>query len=96
LTPLDFEKALKVPITKAERVGDIVPGARGSSLWAPPLILAIRTGKGPGSDSKFLPHLRRMAGRWGRKNGRSYAWLAVADAGFEKPTLSLLLEGEGS
>jgi hypothetical protein len=46
-------------------------------------ILAARQGIGPGSDTRFLPGLRRDAARYGRHEGRWRAWIMLADAGFE-------------
>ena len=49
------------------------------------LILAWRTGKGPGSDAPYLPGLKRDAGRYGqRERGEGErAWLLLADSGFD-------------
>jgi len=47
------------------------------------LILAWRTGKGPGSDAPYLPGLKREIRRYGRREGRERAWLLLADSGFD-------------
>jgi len=47
------------------------------------LILAWRTGKGPGSDAPYLPGLKRDAGRYGQRVGGERAWLLLADGGFD-------------
>jgi len=47
------------------------------------LILAWRSGSGPGSDAPYLQGLRRDARRYGRYQGRARAWMMVADGGFD-------------
>ena len=47
------------------------------------LILAWRTGKGPGSDAPYLSGLKREIRRYGRREGGERAWLLLADSGFE-------------
>ncbi len=48
-----------------------------------PLILAWRSGSGPGSDAPYLSGLRREARRYGRYQGRARAWMMWADGGFD-------------
>jgi len=47
------------------------------------LILAWRSGWGPGSDAAYLSGLRRDCRRYGRYRGRRKAWVMIADAGFD-------------
>lgn len=47
------------------------------------LILAQRQGRGPGSDTGFLPGLRRDARCYGGYDGRFRDWTMLADAGFD-------------
>ncbi len=44
------------------------------------LILAWRTGKGPGSDAPYLSGLKREIRRYGRREGGERAWLLLADS----------------
>jgi len=47
------------------------------------LILAWRTGEGPGSDAPYLSGLIREIRRYGRREGGERAWLLLADSGFD-------------
>ena len=47
------------------------------------LILAWRTGKGPGSDAPYLSGLKREIRRYGHREGGERAWLLLADSGFD-------------
>lgn len=47
------------------------------------LILAWKTGLGPGADQPYLSPLRRGATRYGRHEHGRIAWLLLADAGFD-------------
>ena len=51
------------------------------------LILAWRSGRGPGNDVPYLSGLRRDARQYGRCQGRRRAWMMRADAGFDGTTV---------
>lgn len=47
------------------------------------MILAFLEGKGPASDTPFLPRIKRKVSRWGRKLRGRRAWMLIADRGFD-------------